>query len=312
MIKTTVGDQYYKIEPKNELERAQIEGRLVPVSCKEAIQETSFEKGEIISREHNVLLRNTGELKRRRIMIGIPMTGLLRAEWVLARYGQVIPCNWAHVDSLHWIDQYSPIDFMVADARNCIVHNFIQKGFEWLFQIDQDVVLPYDCFLRVNEYILKRDIPMLSGLYFTKSRPSEPLIYRGRGTSYYTNWKLGDKVWVDGIPSGITLIHRSILEVLYNESDSYEVMPGLTVKEVYRTPAKVWYDAEDRSWYAATGTEDLTLCSRIMEEKVFEKAGWPEFQKKEFPFLCDTGIFGRHIDNDGVSYPCHGEESQFK
>jgi hypothetical protein len=38
------------------------------------------------------------------------------------------------------------------------------------------------------------DIPMLSGLYFTKSLPAEPLIYRGRGNSYYKKWKFGDKV----------------------------------------------------------------------------------------------------------------------
>lgn len=266
---------------------------------------------ECITRENNVLLKNSGPLKSKRIMLGIPMTGLLRSEWVLARYGQVIPCNWSHVDALQWIDQYSPIDFMVADARNCIVHNFIKQGFEWLLQLDHDVVLPYDCFIRVNDYILKSEIPMLSGLYFTKSKPSEPILYRGRGNSYYANWKLGDKVWVDGIPSGITLIHRSLLEVLYNESKPYEVMPGLVVKEVYQTPSKVWYDAAERSWYASTGTEDLTLCTRIMEEGIFEKASWPEFQKKEFPFLCDTGIFGKHITNDGIQYPAHGEEQQF-
>ncbi len=265
----------------------------------------------VTNRENNVLVENKGILKNKRIMIGIPMTGLIRAEWALARYGQVIPCNWSQVDSLQWIDQYTPLDFLVADARNVIVHHFIQQGFEWLFQIDHDVVLPMDTFIRINEYMLKKEVPMLSGLYFTKSRPSEPLLYRGRGNSYYNKWELGDKVWVDGIPSGITLIHRSILEVLYNESKEYEVMPGLKVKEVYETPAKVWYEPEARSWFTTTGTEDLKLCDRIMEEGVFKKAGWAEFQEKEFPFLCDTGIFGKHITNDGIQYPAHGEEQQF-
>lgn len=267
--------------------------------------------GELNLRECNKLIKNTGTLKQRRIMVGIPMTGLVRAEWMLARYGQVIPCNWSQVDCIQWMDQYTPIDFMVADARNVIVHNFIQQGFEWLFQIDHDVVLQFDTFLRINQYMLEGKVPMLSGLYFTKSVPSEPLIYRGRGNSYYSDWKLGDKVWADGIPSGTTLIHRSILEVLYEESPSYEVMPGLVVKEVYETPAKVWFDPEERNLYAATGTEDLALCTRIMEQGVFTKAGWPEYQEMEFPFLCDTGIFGRHMDNNGISYPANGEELQF-
>lgn len=260
---------------------------------------------------NNKLIKNNGGMTQKRIMIGIPMTGLVRAEWMLSRYGQVIPCNWSQVDSIQWIDQYTPLEFLVADARNIIVHNLIQQNFEWLFQIDHDVVLQHDTFLKINDYILKKEVPFMSGLYFTKSVPSEPLIYRGRGNSYYTDWKLGDKVWVDGIPSGITLIHSSILKVLYEQADDYEVMPGLRVKEVYRTPGKTWYDPQERNWYAATGTEDLTLCSQIMDEGIFGKAGWKEYDDKEHPFLCDTGIFGRHIDNAGVQYPSMGEEQAF-
>ena len=275
------------------------------------MKEMFLNSGNIMPRSNNVLLKNTGNLKQKRIMIGIPMTGLVRAEWMLARYGQVIPCNWSQVDSIQWLDQYTPLEFLVADARNIIVHNCLKNGFEWLFQIDHDVVLQHDTFLRINDYMLAGDVPMLSGLYFTKSVPSEPLIYRGRGNSYYADWKLGDKVWVDGIPSGITLIHSSLLKVLAEESKSYEVMPGLHIKEVYTTPGKTWYDPEARSWYASTGTEDLELCTRIMEDRIFEKAGWPEFQDKEFPFLCDTGIFGRHIDNDGKTYPSAGEDFRF-
>ena len=38
--------------------------------------------------------------------------------------------------------------------------------------------------------------------------------------------------------------------------------------------------------------------------QIFEKAGWPEFQKKEFPFLVDTTIFVKHIDREsGTIYP---------
>jgi len=276
------------------------------------LQETRIGAGGSVKyRENNTIVRNTGNLTQKRIMIGCAMTGLIRAEWALARYGQVIPCNWSQVDSIQWIDQYTPLDFLVADARNMIVHNFLEKGFEWLLQLDHDVILPYDCFIRINDYMLKKEVPMMSGLYFTKSRPAEPLIYRGRGNSYYADWKLGEKVWCDGIPSGITLIHRSLLEVLAKESEAYEVMPGKVIKEVYETPSKVWYEPEARSWFANTGTEDLALCTRIMENGIFRKAGWDDFEGKEFPFLCDTGIFGKHITNEGMQYPAFGEEQQF-
>ena len=263
-------------------------------------------------REECRMPKNTGKHGYRRILIGIPMTGQLRSEWVLSRYSQVIPCNWSQVETLHWMNQWSPIDFLVADARNIIVKRCVEENFEWLLQIDHDVVLPPQTFLAINEYMIEKEVPFLSGLYFTKSRPAEPLIYRGRGTGYYADWKLGDKVWCDGIPSGITLIHRSILELLYEESPEYEVSPGYMVREVYKTPSRVWYSPQDRSWFTATGTEDLTLCTRIMEEDVFTRAGWPEIGAKEFPFLCDTSIFCRHINPDGIQYPCCGEEERFK
>lgn len=270
------------------------------------------EAQKVIAREYNRILKNTGTMKQKRIMLGVPMTGLIRAEWALARYGQVIPCNWSQVDSLQWIDQYTPLEFLVADARNIIVHNCLVNDFEWLLQIDSDVILPHDTFLRINEYMIEGTVPMLSGLYFTKSVPSEPLIYRGRGTGYYADWKFGDRVWVDGIPSGITLIHNSILRTLADMSKEYEVMPGLKIKAVYDTPGKTWYDPEARNWYAMSGTEDLSLCSKIIEEGIFKKAGWPDYDGLEFPFLLDTNIFGRHVDNDGKQYPSQGEENRFK
>ena len=150
--------------------------------------------------DDRVLEGYTGELipnrkpTKNRIMVGIPMTGMLRSEWVLARYGQTIPCNWSTVDVIHWLDQTSPLRFQVADARNMVASRMVEEGFEWLFFIDHDTILPPQTLLTINERILKEEIPMWCGLYFTKSVPSEPLIYRGRGTGYYNKWKLGDLV----------------------------------------------------------------------------------------------------------------------
>lgn len=245
-----------------------------------------------------------------RLMIGIPMTGLLRSEWVMARYGQVIPCNWSQVEAIQWIDQYSPLNFLVADARNLIVKDCVEKGFEWLLFIDHDVVLPPTFFVSINDYMLKGKIPIVGGLYFTKSVPSEPLVYRGRGNSYFANWKLGDKVWVDGSGCGSTLIHVSILKALYRESEEYE-LAGQRVRKVFDTPSKVFFDPETQSFNTQTGTEDLYFYSRIMKEDIFKKAGWPEYQRKKYPFLIDTKLFSWHIDWDGNKYPMKGEHLRF-
>ena len=259
-------------------------------------------------------LFGTAEAAQNRIMIGVPLTGLVRAEWMLARYGQVIPCNWSQVDCIQFLDQWSPMGFLVSGARNIIASACVEGGFEWLLFIDHDTIPPPNMILKYNDRMLKGDVPVWSGLYFTKSKPSEPLIYRGRGNSYYTDWKLGEEVWVDGIPMGCTMIHASILKALYDESPEIEIIRGnrkYKAREIFETPARSHFDPETGNWFMSSGTEDMEFCTRVMKNDIFKKAGWPEFQKKEFPFLIDTSIFCRHIDNNGVQYPANGEEQQF-
>lgn len=260
-------------------------------------------------RPNNQIVNATIKLSKR-LMISVPLTGLLRAEWVLARYGQVIPCNWSQVEMISWMDMFSPMGFLVADARNVAVQNFIAGGFEWLFFIDHDTIMPPNTFAKWNEYMLAGDVPIFGGLYFTRSCPSEPLLYRGIGTSHFRDWKMGDKVWVDGMGLGCNMLHRSILKAVWDESPEYSI--GQTVaRRVFDTPGNQAFDAEKQAWITTGGTEDLTFYQRLKTDGIFKKAGWPEYQKKKWPLLCDTSIFCKHIDWDGVQYPSNGEEKPF-
>ena len=247
----------------------------------------------------------------RRLMISVPMTGIVRSEWMLARYGQTIPCNWSQVEIFHWMDSYSPMGFQVADARNVAVDHFIKEKFEWLFFIDHDVVLPHNCFIALNDYMMKKDYPpIFGGVYFTRSVPSEPLMYRGRGNGYVRGWHFGDKVWVDAMGMGCHMIHRSILEQTWKESSEYMV-GGHMVRQVFETPSQTYYDAEKATWFSVGGTEDITFYTRLIKDRILEKAGWKKYQKMQYPYLCDTSLFCKHIDMNGVQYPAGGEERPY-
>ncbi len=176
--------------------------------------------------------------------------------------------------------------------------------------IDHDTILPPTFLITVNERIMKEHIPIWSGLYFTKSVPSEPLVFRGKGNGYFSNWKMGDKVWVDSIPLGCAVIHRSILQVAWDEAEDYEAN-GMKMKRVFETPVRMWEDAKTKTWQTQTGTEDLNFCWRLKDKGMFKKAGWPEYQKKEHPFLIDTNVFCKHITPDGTMFPAQGEEKFF-
>jgi hypothetical protein len=159
--------------------------------------------------------------------------------------------------------------------------------------------------------MIKRTIPVISGIYFTKSVPSEPLIYMEKGAGYDRNWKFGDRKWIGFTHMGCTLIHVSILKAMYAESPSYQ-MGNSIVKRIFETPARVWYDYNTDAFHAMSGTEDIHWCDRVVTGGFFEKAGWPEYQKMKYPFLCDTSIYCKHISFDGVTYPMMGEDLQFE
>ena len=253
--------------------------------------------------DYTSLIFRPKHLTQDRITIGIPMTGLLRSEWVLARYSQVIPCNWGNQEFFHWMNNCSPIGFAVAEARNVITEAFIKSGNDWLLFIDHDVILPPNAFIKINEYMNHGRYPVVCGLYFAKCHPPEPLIYRGRNNSHYRDFKIGDKVWVDGIPMGCTLIHRSLMKLMWDDAEEYIAGGNLKVRKVFDTPAGVYHDPQSGGSRTYSGTEDLAWCNRVIAGDFLKKAGWPKIAKQKYPFLCDTSLFCRHITFDGQTYP---------
>lgn len=247
--------------------------------------------------------KNFGPWKNK-ILVATPSTGTVRMEWVMARYGQIIPTNWSQMEMVQWMNNYVPVEYLLPDAENLIVKTVIEGDYEWLLMIEEDNILPKDAFLRINEYIKSREVPVLSGLYFTKTSEPEPLLFRGRGTGSYQNFKIGEKVWVDGIPFGFCLIHSSILKALWDESPEY-LVGGMQTRRVFDSPDRTFMDANG-VFSSIKGTTDLAFCSKIIENNIFEKAGWPEFQVKEYPFMVDTNIFLNHIDQQGRVYPLGG------
>lgn len=237
-----------------------------------------------------------------RLLVATPTTGSVRIEWVSARYGQIIPANWSVVNMLQFLNGYIPLRYQVDDAQNMVAKEVVEKDFEWLFLIEHDNIIPPDCFIRMNDYMREKRYPVVSGLYYTRSRPSEPILYRGRGNGYYADWKMGDRVMVDGVPTGCVLIHGSILKAMWNESEEYFVN-GIKTRRVFNTPRAVWFDPESQQFNTTSGTSDLDWCDRVMKGNFFAKAGWPQYQEMRWPFMVDTNIFVKHINPNGEQFP---------
>ena len=166
--------------------------------------------------ETELVRNNSKSVMQQTMLVGTATTGLVRAEWIQARYGQVIPTNWSWVQMWQYMapGQFMPLGYQVDDAQNLIVAQAMRGEYEWLLLYEHDMLPKPDALVRLAKYMKHKDTPVVSALYFTRSIPSEPLVYRGRGTLAYEDFDLGDEVWCDGVPTGFLLIHMSIIRAV--------------------------------------------------------------------------------------------------
>lgn len=242
-----------------------------------------------------------------RILIGTACTGLVRIEWVQSRYGQMVPVNWSQVDYLSTYSGFYTLRYPVDDAQNIIVKTAIEKEFEWLLLWEHDVLAPPNAYMVLNDYMRSQKYPIVSGLYFTRSRPADPLVFKGRGNGAYLDWKFGDLVWCDGLPTGFLLVHTSILKAMWPDCEEYEPRQGVVTRKVFWTPREQWVDPANGWQNSISGTSDLDWCTRVIGGDYIRKAGWNKFmdelQDPKCPLLVDTNLFCRHINPNGEIFP---------
>ncbi len=249
-----------------------------------------------------------------RLMVGTACTGLLRVEWVAARYGQLVPLNWSMAAQMQLLQtpDFMPLRYLVSDAQNLIVAEALRLDMEWLFLLEHDVVIPPDTFMRLNRYMREARCPVVSGLYFSRAYPSEPMVFRGLGAGSFVDWRMGDLVWCDGVPTGALLIHMGLLREMWKDSEPY-MLNGIQVRRVFDTPRYTWHNPETGETNVAAGTSDLEWCKRVMRGDYLRRAGWGAFADEhgDYPFLVDTGIFCGHINPDGTVFPDRKTREEF-
>lgn len=252
----------------------------------------------------DTIIRNRGKVTRK-ILIGVPTLGVIRIEWDVQRRGQIVPINWqsGEITASHQPPSVISEGYHVSDAQNLIIERAILDGYEWMLLWEDDVLPPFDALVRLNAHMEALTAPIVSGLYFSKGEPTWPLVFRGRGNGAWLDWKLGDQIWCDGVPTGFLMIHGSICKYMWEHSEEYRVPDGRKCRRVFQFPRKSWFDPEQDRFFSHMGTSDLYFCDRIIKEKVFAKTGWGKFAKMKYPFLVDTKIFAQQIDLQGKYYP---------
>jgi hypothetical protein len=207
------------------------------------------------------------------------------------------------VTLFQFMDSFFPLRFQVADAQNLCVAAALDGGFEWLLLLEHDIIMPPTAFIQIDKHIREEKFPLISGLYYTRAEPSVPLVFRGRGNGFYEDWKFGDKIRCDGVPTGLFLIHRALLQSLWDDSPDYLVRGETPCRAVFRTPRDLESDPTGQFFNISQGTSDLDLCTRIIEDGHFDNSGWTDFIDDPYPFLVDTDLFCLHVNPDGTKFP---------
>jgi len=67
--------------------------------------------------------------------------------------------------------------------------------------------------------LIQRKLPIVSGLYYTKTDPAEPLMFGPSGTGVLEHWQHGDLVPVEACGMGLILIELEVFRALRDETD---------------------------------------------------------------------------------------------
>jgi len=153
-----------------------------------------------------------GSHRRCNIICNILTLGMVPIEFVVGFGRMQMPINGQ-------VGQNVIKGFEVGQARNMAVENVMlipkDERPKWLFFLGDDMLPPWDGFMKLHEEAEANHWDCLTGLYFWKGEPPTPLTWRddhiGRllpGRDY----SVGDVIWVDLTGLDFTLIRTELLE----------------------------------------------------------------------------------------------------
>src|SRR5690349_13433906 len=199
------------------------------------------------------------------VVVGIPSFGTVSTYFSQALAGQQYPLVSSTV--VKYV-----LNKPIADARNEIVQFAIDQGANYIYWLDDDVVPPPDAFLKL--FMHQKDI--INGVYWSKSNPPMPLLFRNHLEGPYLDWHVGDLIEIDAAGNGLTLV----------KTDVY--------KKIAETVGGPWYSTEYTSFKTATqspsnNTEDLYFYWKA------KRAG--------YKIWADTSVQAYHYEkNQGILY----------
>lgn len=136
----------------------------------------------------------------------IPSYGSAPAAWITARQALQIPLGAATSDQ--WI---LGSELSIAEKRNAGVKAALAMGARYVMFIGDDTIPPPHAFMQLLQQIQRNPgTGIVTGMYFSRSNPPQPMVWRGYMDGAYYNWHYGEFFEVDWAGCDMMLVDTSI------------------------------------------------------------------------------------------------------
>jgi len=222
-------------------------------------------------------------------VIGIPTFGTVSMHFTMSLTSIAMPINYTNQFSI-------VLDKRIDEARNEIAQQVVsdESKPKYLFFLDDDVIMPPNT-LRMLVNRMENspdDIGAISGVYYAKSEPGEPLIFKEKGKGSYYDWTVGDffQTWAAGC--GLVLIRADVLRRMEEQH------------------GKPWFAID----YGLKQTKEGKMEARALTEDLYFYTKMQETiapNGKPYSLWIDTNIQASHYDKHSKKFfGLQGEEPQ--
>jgi hypothetical protein len=189
-----------------------------------------------------------------RVLISVPESRDVSTAWT-TRLTEVIASALGHAQTgIATMPGYS-----VDVAREALVEQALEGGYDYVFFVDSDTIVPADAIVR----LMGRQKDIVAGLYRGR-RPPFPFILRPLGvtdedakkTIFMPYWKPGDLQEVDRVGLGCMLIRTAIFEKMrrpwffFNRAPSFA--PGAKSERALKSR---WVGGGEDWWFCKSAKE---------------------------------------------------------
>jgi predicted SAM-dependent methyltransferase len=198
------------------------------------------------------------------VVVGIPSFGMLSTYFLQARMAQQFPLVSSAIDKI-------VLNKPIAEARNEIVEYALEQNANYIYWLDDDVIPPPETFLKL--YMQQKDI--INGVYWSKSNPPMPLLFRNHLEGPYLDWHIGDLIEIDAAGNGLTLVKTDVYRKIQKElggpwySTEYgsfvgvDKSPSNNTEDLYfywkarKVGYQVWADTSIQAWHYEKNSQTL-------------------------------------------------------